>query len=425
MYQVDAFSSLAGFVRASKVRLAWVNVAPNVLALGFTSLLTDVSSEMVNTVLPIYLVLHLGVSPLRFGVVDGLYNGATALLLIAGGVVADRARRYKEVASVGYAASTLCKIGLIAAGRTWSLIVAMVVIDRAAKGVRTAPRDALISLSSSEPGLGVSFGVHRAMDSVGAMLGPLVALAILTMLPNGFDVVFMTSFCIGAVGVGVIVLFVQNKERAAGGNGPARLTAGAIGQLVYTVPFRTLMLCAFLLSLATVSDSFLYLALQQRVGFRAALVPLLYVGTATSYLLLAIPAGRLADLFGRRRIFLFGHVILALAYSAALERGPGWTSTIFCVVALGGYYAMTDGVLAAQASAILPPAIRGTGLACAATLTSAGRFTSSLLFGALWTAHGLAAPLVGYLVALLVAVAFGAAAFGWAGQRNEQPTPAI
>src|SRR6476661_8846499 len=245
MYQVDAFSSLAGFVRASKVRLAWVNVAPNVLALGFTSLLTDVSSEMVNTVLPIYLVLPLGVSPLRFGVVDGLYNGATALLLIAGGVVADRARRYKEVASVGYGASTLCKIGLIAAGLTWSLIVALVVIDRAAKGVRTAPRDALISLSSSEPGLGVSFGVHRAMDSVGAMLGPLVALAILTMLPNGFDVVFMTSFCIGAVGVGVIVLFVQNKERAAGGNGPARLTAGAIGQLVYTVPFRTLMLCAF------------------------------------------------------------------------------------------------------------------------------------------------------------------------------------
>src|SRR4051794_31007702 len=201
MYQIDGLSAVRTAVRQSKSRLLFPAVAPNVIALGFTSLLTDISAEMVATVLPVYLVLHLGLTPLRYGVVDGLYNGATALLVLVGGMTADRGRRHKQIAALGYGISAACKLGLLAAGGVWSSIVATVAVDRAAKGLRTAPRDALISLSASRANLAVSFGVHRALDSAGAMLGPLVALMLLLFLPNAFDVVFMASFSIAVVGV--------------------------------------------------------------------------------------------------------------------------------------------------------------------------------------------------------------------------------
>jgi hypothetical protein len=401
MYQVDGISALRNAVRASRSGAATA-VDRNVIALGFTSLLTDISSEMVATVLPVYLVLHLGLTPLRFGVVDGLYNGATAVLLLLGGVVADRARRYKEVAAVGYGVSAVCKLGLIAAGSAWSLIVAAVAIDRAAKGLRTAPRDALISLSASRANLAASFGVHRAFDSGGAMLGPLAALALLTALPNAFDVVFMASFSIGLVGLGVLLLFVENRNGHVDAAVSAQASISALRTLAGGSGFRLLMLSALALSLVTISDGFLYLAIQQRVGFRAALLPLLYVGTATSYLLLAIPAGRLADRIGRRWTFLLGYAGLAVAYVAALGHTAGTLAVGVCVVSLGAYYAMTDGVLMALASSMLPQDIRGTGLACVTTVTSTGRFASSLAFGALWTMYGVTTSLLAFLAALVV-----------------------
>src|SRR6476659_8776731 len=123
-------------------------ISPTVWALGFTSLLTDVSSEMVASVLPMYLVLQLGISPVAFGVIDGLYQGMAALVRIVGGLLGDRWRRYKELASVGYGISAACRLLILAAGASWTTIAGVVAIDRIGKGLRTAPRDALISLRS-------------------------------------------------------------------------------------------------------------------------------------------------------------------------------------------------------------------------------------------------------------------------------------
>jgi MFS family permease len=407
MYQVEAFSTLGSALRGA--RSQWrVHVSRNVLALGFTSLLTDISSEMVATVLPVYVVVHLGLTPLHFGVIDGIYNGATALLRLVGGIVADRVRRYKEVAAVGYVTSAVCKVMLAAAGPSWLLIAGIAAADRAAKGLRTAPRDALISLSSKPANLGISFGVHRALDSIGAMLGPLVGLAILTVLPRAFDVLFVASFSIALVGVGVLVMFVENKDgRADAATGA--LNAIAIHRCLEARGFRALILVAFVLSLLTVSDGFLYLVLLQRAGFNPAHVPLLYVATATSYLLLAIPAGWLADRFGRRSTFLAGYWALACGYVAALAGNTGLASVALCVVSLGCFYAMTDGVLMALASAIIPSETRGTGLALLTTLTSVGRLLGSFAFGALWTAYGVTAPLVWFFGGVLVTTLGG----GW------------
>ena len=192
----------------------------NVIFLGLTSLLTDISSEMVVSILPIYLVGFLGLSLVQFGIVDGLYQGVAGVTQLGSALLTDRWRRYREMAAAGYIASTLCRAGLLFT-TTWTGITALLTLDRLGKGVRTAPRDALISLSVPRERLGFAFGVHRAMDAVGAMLGPVVAFAILGSIQNGFDVVFVTSLCLSIVGVAVLGFFVENR-RADRGRGSRR-----------------------------------------------------------------------------------------------------------------------------------------------------------------------------------------------------------
>lgn len=416
MYQVDAVAALRQTVRTLRGRRFWPHVSRNVVALGFTSLLTDVSSEMVATVLPIYLVLYLGLTPLQFGLVDGLYHGMTALLRLAGGFASDRTRRDKEVAAVGYGTSALCRIGLLGAGGAWPIIAAIVAVDRAAKGLRAAPRDALISLSSGRAGLATSFGVHRALDSAGAMLGPLVALAILSAAPDAYDLVFVASFAVAVVGVGVLWLFVRSARGLALDRGTPLRPGRAIRSLLGTRGFGGLACAGILLGLATVSDGFLYLVLQERTGLNPGLFPLLYVGTAGSFLLLALPAGMLADRFGRRATFLAGHGVLVLAYLIALPEAVSVGNLAVCVLLLGGYYALTEGVLMALASAMLPVDVRGTGLALLTTMTSLGRLAASIAFGAVWAGYGSSAALTGFVVALVAATGLAAAAL--AGSRG-------
>ena len=417
MYQVEAAAGLRRTLLALRGRRFWPHVSRNVVALGFTSLLTDVSSEMIATVLPIYLVLYLGLTPLQYGLVDGLYHGMTALLRLAGGFASDRTRRDKEVAAFGYGTSALCRIGLLGAGGSWPLIAAIVAVDRAAKGLRVAPRDALISLSSGRAGLATSFGVHRSLDSAGAMLGPLVALAILSAAPNAYDLVFVASFAVAIVGLGVLWLFVRSVRGLTLDRERPLRPGQALRSLLATRGFGVLTLAGTLLALTTVSDGFFYLVLQQGAGLNPGLFPLLYVGTAGSFLLLALPAGMLADRFGRRATFLAGHGVLLLAYLNAAAGAESLSDLAVCILLLGGYYALTEGVLMALASAMLPAEIRGTGLALLTTATSLGRLAASIAFGAAWAGYGPTAALTGFVVAL--GGATGAAAVALRGYADD------
>ncbi|MCY4120845.1 MAG: MFS transporter [Acidobacteria bacterium] len=417
MYQVEAAAGLRRTLLALRGRRFWPHVSRNVVALGFTSLLTDVSSEMIATVLPIYLVLYLGLTPLQYGLVDGLYHGMTALLRLAGGFASDRTRRDKEVAAFGYGTSALCRIGLLGAGGSWPLIAAIVAVDRAAKGLRVAPRDALISLSSGRAGLATSFGVHRSLDSAGAMLGPLVALAILSAAPNAYDLVFVASFAVAIVGLGVLWLFVRSVRGLTLDRERPLRPGQALRSLLATPGFAVLTVAGTLLALTTVSDGFFYLVLQQGAGLNPGLFPLLYVGTAGSFLLLALPAGMLADRFGRRATFLAGHGVLLLAYLNAATGAESLSDLAVCILLLGGYYALTEGVLMALASAMLPAEIRGTGLALLTTATSLGRLAASIAFGAAWAGYGPTAALTGFVVAL--GGATGAAAVALRGYADD------
>ncbi|MET7301643.1 MFS transporter [Embleya sp. NPDC005575] len=389
-------------------------VAPVVLILGVVSLVTDVSAEMVTAVLPVYLVLGLGLSPMAFGMLDGLYNGATAVSRLLGGHVADRFRRHRTVAAVGYGISAGCKLLLPAAGGV-SAIGGVLAADRAGKGLRTAPRDALISMAATPAEQGRAFGVHRAMDTAGALFGPPVALAVLWVTADAYDAVFVTSFCFAAFGLLVLLLFVRDPtpEAVVAGAGPQAVCAPVRlldAAAVLRVPgFIRVCLAALLLGATTVGDAMLYLLLQRHTHLSPHLFPLLPLGTALVFLLLAVPAGTAGDRYGRGRVFLAGHAALLCGYLVLLAPLPDRAMIVAIPSLLGLFYAGTDGVLMALAAPAAPAGQRGGALALVQTGQACGRALGAAGFGAAWTLYGphtagvLAA--VGLALALLAAVA--------------------
>ncbi|WP_405654257.1 MFS transporter [Streptomyces sp. RK9] len=381
-----------------------------VLALGAVSLVTDISSEMVAAILPLYFVLGLGLSPLAFGFLDGLYNGASAFVRLLGGYAADRGGRHKLVAGSGYLLSALSRLGLLLAGGATAGIGAAIAADRLGKGVRTAPRDALISLSSPPDGLGRAFGVHRAMDTTGALLGPLAAFALLWVTADAYDAVFVVSFCFGLFGVLLLVAFVPGRGALPAAPAAARASRPRKALTLLRVPaFRRICAAAALLGAATVGDAFLYLLLQRRLDFAESWFPLLPLGTAAVYLLLAVPVGRLADRVGRRGPFLAGHGALLVAYVLLLLPTGGRTLLVGVLLALGVFYAATDGVLMALATPCLPEGRRASGMAVLQTGQALSRLLAAAGFGAAWTLWGIGAALTCAALALTVALAGGAA----------------
>lgn len=372
-----------------------------VLALGAVSLVTDVSSEMVTAVLPLYLVLGLGLSPLQFGFLDGMFNGATALVRLLGGRLADRGGRHKRVAGTGYLLSALSRLGLLLAGGATAGIAAALAADRLGKGIRTAPRDALISLSGPPETLGRAFGVHRAMDTTGALLGPLAAFAVLRATTDAYDAVFVVSFCTGLLGVLLLAVYVPSR--------PAVVRAPVTPRprtALRDPAFRRVLYATALLGAATIGDSFLYLLLQRGLDLPTAVFPLLPLGPAAGYLLLAVPVGRIADRTGRRLPFLLGHAALLGAY-ALLLAPLAWPTAVAVLALLGVFYAATDGVLMALAGPLLPAHGRAGGLAVLQTGQALARLLGAAGFGAAWTLWGQRPAL--WVAGLALAVALAAA----------------
>jgi len=388
----------AGATRAVATRVSSV-----VVALGIVSMLTDISSESVSAILPLYITGVLGLSTIAYGFIDGLYQGVSAIVRIAGGWAADRGDQPKWIAFFGYGVSAIARIGLLFASG-FAAITAIVAIDRLGKGVRTAPRDALISASSTPQNLGRSFGVHRMLDTVGAAIGPLLAFLILFFIPDGYHTVFIVSLACAILGVVVLGLLVPNKRPRA-----ERVQNGAAKQPFrwrqLTDPrLRRVLLVSGLLGLLTIGDGFIYLVLQSRSAFAAEWFPLLYVGTNVAFLAFAIPLGRLSDRFGRAKVFVIGHVALLATYVFAALPVAGVPLTILCLLLLGVFYAATDGILAALASESTPVESRASGIAAAQTVVALARLIASTGFGVLWFAVGRTEAMVVAAVALAIVI---------------------
>ena len=303
-------------------RKGWLRVGPNVFFLGLTSLVTDISSEMVAAILPLYLIFQLGLTPLQFGVFNGVYQAALGLIAIATAFAADRRRRYKEIAAFGYGLSDVCKLGMLAVGTAPFAASLVLLVDRAGKGIRTSPRDALISLSVAPARLATAFGVHRAMDTAGALIGPLVAFLILDGAPQGVRRGVRRQLPHRARRARhPAALRAQPPARAErrGATRPSLVAFGSsrCSRCRRCARSRSPVGCWVSSPSATRSCTSRCSAgpTSSRRTF-----PLLYVGTAFGYLVLAVPLGRLADRWGRSKMFLSGYV--ALAAGVRIPPGP-------------------------------------------------------------------------------------------------------
>ena len=352
--------------------------------LGTASLITDISSEMVVSILPVYLMFQAHASPAAVGLIEGLYQGSASLVRLVSAVVTDRLRRYKELAIAGYATSAFAKLGFLLAGTHATGLGAVVLADRLGKGIRTSPRDALISFNATPQGLGAAFGVHRALDTTGAVLGPVVAFALLRQAPQAYDVVFVTSFFFAIVGLAALLCFVKNTSLRTDSIARRHLNLADTQRLLSIRPFLVLLLTGSSLALVTVADSFVFLILQRKLSMEAASFPLLYVVVAGFYFLLAIPAGWLGDRWGRSRVFFLGYALLVLSSLCVLSVGDGLGAALLSLALLGGHYACTDGILMALTSRLVPVELRATGMAVVGTATAIARLSASILFGALW-----------------------------------------
>ncbi|MGN6326421.1 MFS transporter [Pseudolysinimonas sp.] len=388
-------------------------VSSVVISLGIVSMLTDISSESVSAILPLYITSVLGLSTIAYGILDGLYQGVSAFVRLGGGWLSDRNDMPKWVAFTGYGLSMVARVGLLFAGG-FAAITAVLTADRLGKGIRTAPRDALITAASPKAQLATAFGVHRTLDNLGAAVGPLLAFVILLLIPNGFSTVFVVSLAFAIIGVAVLGIIVPNRRpraEAAEAVTPADTVSDrpparpALRWRELAQPgIRILLAASGILGLLTIGDGFLYLVLQTRDDFAAQWFPLLYVGTNVAFLALAIPLGRVADRFGRVRVFIIGHVLLLAAYVSAALPFTGAAATVVTIACLGAYYAATDGVLPALATQFVPASSRGTGIAAAQTVVAIARFVSAAGFGVLWFAVGRVEAMVIVSIALGIGI---------------------
>lgn len=383
-----------------------------VIILGVVSLLTDVSSESVSAILPLYLTLVVGLSPVAYGLIDGLYQGVSALVRLGGGWLADASDRPKWVAFLGYGVSAIARVFLLFATGAAG-IAAVVTADRIGKGIRTAPRDAMISTSTPTEHLGRAFGVHRMLDTIGAALGPLIAFGLLMLVPDGYSVVLVVSLAFALAGVALLGLLgpdVRSRRDTAEPSGPTpppfRWRDLSDSRL------RPLLVIAGVLGLLTVGDGFIYLALLDHGGINVSWFPLFYVGTNLAYLLLAVPIGQLADKFGRAKVLVVGHVALVGAYLCSVLPTSTAAATVGTLALLGLFYAATDGVIAALAGRLVPAQARTSGIAAAQTVVALARMLASAGFGLLWLLLGPAAAMMTAAAVLVVAILAAATRIG-------------
>src|SRR5574341_653328 len=289
----------------------------NIIILGLASLLTDLSTEMVYPLLPLFLTQTLGASPAVLGFIEGLAESAASLLRVFSGYASDRIGRRKPLAIAGYTASTLGKL-LLYLAMAWPMVLAGRLVDRFGKGVRTAPRDALIADSSDPRRRGRAYGLHRAMDTVGASLGVVVAILLLRTVSGDFRAIFLWSLVPAALGVAVLFLARDVRSHRSGTQAPVLQWSALPGRL------RAYLLVVFLFTLGNSSNQFLLLR-AQTLGATTAVVLLLYLPYNVAYAAVAYPAGRLSDRIGRRALLVFGYVLYGVVYLGfAVARSSVW-----------------------------------------------------------------------------------------------------
>jgi MFS family permease len=359
-------------------------ITGNVLILGLVSLLTDVSSEMIYPLLPLFLTSVLGAGPAFLGVIEGVAESTAALLKLVSGIWSDRVRRRKRLVLGGYGLSALAR-PLVALATGPLAVLAIRFTDRIGKGVRTSPRDALIADSVAPQLRGRAYGFHRSMDHAGALLGPLLATALLATWTKNLRVIFALAAIPGFLAVLLIVLKVRE---AAAAEGFLRGNGGFLRNLPRG-PMRRFLLILLLFTLGNSTDAFLLLRAGD-LGVSAVAIPLLWAFFHVVKMASVYPFGALSDRLGRRGMILAGWGVYALAYLGFGRASSEWQ--IWALFAFYGlFYGLTEGTEKALLADMVPAEQRGSAFGWYHCAIGIGALPASLLFGWLWQQFGAAA----------------------------------
>ncbi len=364
--------------------LRWREIPGSVWALGLVSMFMDVSSEMIHALLPLYLVTVLGTSTLTVGIIEGIAEATASITKIFSGALSDYLGKRKMLAALGYGLAAITKpIFPMASGIGW--LVAARFIDRTGKGIRGAPRDALIADLTPAGLRGSAYGLRQSLDTIGAVLGPLLAIVFMAAFASNFTAVFWIAVIPAFISVTIIVFGVREPERPPGlRTVRAPLSRRELGRLSRT--YWMIVAVAAIFTMARFSEAFLLLRAQS-VGMPVSIVPLVMVVMNIVYTFTAWPAGALSDRIGRYGVVTVGFALLILA-DLVLAIADGATAVMIGVALWGLHMGLTQGPLAALVADAGPEELRGTAFGVFNLVSGVAMLAASIVAGALWDVTG-------------------------------------
>ena len=372
----------------------------NVLAIGLVSLLNDASSEIIYPLLPVFLATGLGASAGAIGMIEGLAESVASLLKLFSGYLSDRLGKRKLLVVAGYALASLVR-PLLAFTHTWTQVLAIRLTDRVGKGLRTAPRDAMIADTVQAGQRGIAFGFHRAMDHAGAVIGPLVGYLLVVLfvanraLPTAaeFSQIFLIASIPALIAVGVAIFFMRESpvQVHRGSEIPKLSLRGFDGN------FKRFLLVLALFTLSNSSDSFLILRAMD-AGVSLAIVPLLWAAHHGSKVLSSLIGGDLSDRLGRKRLIVSGWLLYAAVY-AGFAFATNTASLWILFLIYGIYFGLVEGAEKAMVADLVRPEQRGTAYGLYNLAFGITVFPASLLMGMIWDWKG---PATAFLVSAVM-----------------------
>ncbi len=358
-------------------------------ALGFVSLLMDVSSELIHSLLPVFMFTALGISATAIGFIEGAAEATALLVKVFSGALSDWWGKRKPLAVLGYGLGALSKPLFAIAGGA-GLIVAARLIDRVGKGLRGAPRDALVADLAPPEIRGAAFGLRQALDTVGAFLGPLLAMGLMLLWADDFRAVFWVAVIPAILAVALLLFGVREPEHQRDGKRVNPITRASLRRL--PAAYWWVVGIGAIFTLARFSEAFLVLRVQAG-GLPLAFVPLVLIVMNVVYALAAYPCGKLADAIEHRRLLTWG-LLLLIAADAALAWDGHWSLAWLGVVLWGLHLAMTQGLLAAMIADTAPADLRGTAYGFFNMTSGLAMLSASVVAGLLWDAYGARATFV-------------------------------
>lgn len=372
----------------------------NVFFAGLVSLFMDISSEMVYPLVPLFLTNVLGATRTTVGIIEGLAEATASVLKVFSGWLSDRLGKRKFLMTIGYGISVVSR-PVIANAATWAEVLGARFIDRFGKGVRTAPRDAIIADSTTPEKFGFAFGFHRSMDTVGAAIGPAVAFVLLLFYTGNLRLVFYASAIPGIIAVAIIIILIKEKKRVKG----EEIHLPKLNLTAFDGPFRRYMAVIAIFSLGNFADAFIILRAED-LGVKSALIPVIYLSYNIVYAATSTPLGALADRVGVKNMIMASFLFYAAVYAGVgLSTSPVHIWLLFPLY--GVYKGMTEGTQKAYLAAIAPPTHKATAFGVYHMVSGIMLLPASIIAGSLWDSAGPGATFFyGSAMAVLATIVF-------------------